>query len=433
MNSPVARKLSLLGLALSFMVAVALSSVGYVFAACNPGDTSCTRTYLKGTGSDIGAGGWFNNGSNSCLSSGSFFQDSNYSPAGGGSSDNRYGGILSFANSSANNSNGGTSSEFAAFALGLIEGPTATVPNSGFYSGGSQAKNTAPTPSVSVGYTSFSNTANSPWGGLMVGQGQPRQASFCIPDYFSTKLPNPPPPPIDPGFGNNQLRNNTASGVYYENVGAGNIFALNGAPSGGPVVLDPGRRITIFVNGSVYIQNNINYGTTGNCVLPDAPSGLNGLNAECVTKLAVIARGNIYIDPNVSQLQGLYIAQPDPTDTIDPVGHDTGAIWTCHPFSTTLAPDAYATFFPQCKQNLIVNGAFVAKRIHLLRIAGGDVTAARTSEDGYRQPQISAYNSAEVINFSPDMVIGGSFFSPDNGATNANPKIDSLISLPPVF
>ena len=413
MNSPVAKRLSLLGLVILFTAALVLAHVGSAMAACAPNDNSCVHAYLKSSGGDVGTGGWFNNGPDGCLSSSSLFQDSNYSPSGG-SSNPLYGGILAFANASGNNSGGGSSSEFAAYALGLVEGPSAQVPNSGFYSAGLLARNALPALSSPLSYTTFANAsnpvANAPWGGLFVPQGEARQASFCIPDYYGTKKPTSGCASL-PGAG--KLNGSLSQEIYCEDS-TGVVDHLN---DGGPRTITAGQKLTVFVKGSVYIKNNITYGP--------------GVNVNQIPKFALVVQGSIYIDPSVTQLNGLYIAQPDPAAGAAQVGSDTGVIWTCHPQDATLPTDSYSSFFPSCNQKLTVHGAFIAKRIAVMRIFGSDVTAVNPGEDGY--PQVLSSAAAEVINFSPDMVIGGPFFTTTGSSGGGNPRIDSLISLPPVF
>jgi hypothetical protein len=59
----------------------------------------------------------------------------------------------------------------------------------------------------------------------------------------------------------------------------------------------------------------------------------------------------------------------------------------------------------------------------------GDVIGATVAEDSISTAAASN-NIAELINYSPAMVLGGPFFT-----TPANPdlKIQSLVSLPPIF
>ena len=187
-----------------------------------------------------------------------------------------------------------------------------------------------------------------------------------------------------------------ASGQYIANG-----LTLNA----GPEVVSAGKTVTLFVNGNVYIGGNITY----------AP----GYNADNVPKFALVTRGNIFIDPAVSRLDGLYIAQPDTTSAATISA--SGVIWTCHGNSPDVPNTVYVS--SACRTKLTFNGAVIAKQVNLLR-GNGDVASAAAGEGS------NSGNIAEVFNFTPEMVIGGGFF---NSTTGNQYKIESLISLPPVF
>jgi hypothetical protein len=140
-------------------------------------------------------------------------------------------------------------------------------------------------------------------------------------------------------------------------------------------------------------------------------------------------KGSIYIAPGVSQLDGFYVAQPD-TSVANPTTADTGVIWTCHDNNPGVAPTALwvsancRTTGPN-KGKLTFNGGVVAKQINMLRL-DGDVLGAGAVPNELS----SSATTAEVFNFTPEMVMGGAFF---NGGNANRYKIESLISLPPVF
>ena len=126
-----------------------------------------------------------------------------------------------------------------------------------------------------------------------------------------------------------------ASGSY----SASGNFAFNGGSLG------PGKKVSIFVDGNVYIGNNITY------------SG--GWNADNVPFFSIKATGNIYLagnvagQPGVTQLDGLYTAQNN--------------IYTCsNGFAYMPANRLYA----ECKNQLLVNGSFVADNVKLMRTFG---------------------------------------------------------------
>ncbi|MEX2006747.1 MAG: hypothetical protein WD877_01025 [Candidatus Saccharimonadales bacterium] len=360
----------------SFCLLLTLAPVSVVYGA---------KPYLKVFGGDVMSGGWFNAGSSCNTAAGSSYQDPNYQLVG----DVRNGGILAFSKEGPNGvSAGGASSQYGAFSLGQIEGNSG--PQYGFYSGSAQSAN-GPT---SKKYLSFANDdeAKAPWGGFY--EGDVRQ-SACLPDYW-TKLANAN------ASGLSVLGSLTPSGAYSASASGSNPFVVNNSP----VNLSAGKKITLFVNGNAYIGNNITYG----------PSNANNL-----PKFALVVKGSLYIDPAVTQLDGVYIAQP----AGNIVTADDGNIWTCHPNNSLPVYDDYPA---TCTNQLVVNGALLAKQINFLR-AKGDVATATTAEDDL-SPAMASDNIAEIINYTPAMVIGGPFF---NQATAPTLKVQSLQSLPPVF
>jgi len=334
-----------------------------------------SRPYFRAYGADTASGGWFNSGASSCSPSASTFQAPDYS----GSSLYK-GGVMGYAKSDGS----GAGSQFGALALGLIEGSTGGEPY-GFTSGSSGYQKLSFANFSSLNPTNF-------WGGLLEGSNA-HQASHCLPDYFGTKQNSPKPYSgdiSDWGPLNGQYIFNN-SGITVTNSVATTAAA--------------GRSLTLFVNGDAYIGANITY----------AP----GYTADNVPKFALVARGNIYIDPAVSRLDGLYIAQPDTTNaaTIS----NSGTIWTCHVYGADAPTAAYVS--SACRTKLTFNGAVVAKQVNLLRVNGDEASAAPGEASG-------SSNIAEVFNFTPEMVIGGGFFNSGGGNKY---KIESLISLPPVF
>lgn len=105
----------------------------------------------------------------------------------------------------------------------------------------------------------------------------------------------------------------------------------------------------IFVKGDVYLNGPIAYDTAG--WLPGH-----------VPTFVLVATGNIYIDPGVTQLDGSYIAQP-----IDST--HGGTIYTC---GTATSPTVFTVndSFSACNNQLMINGSFKADNIKLLRTFG---------------------------------------------------------------
>lgn len=335
---------------------------GVVYADAKP--------YFKAFGGDVSAGGWINSGASSCSTADPNYQAPTFSPIA-----NQYrGGILTYANSTRH----GSSTDFGAYALGLIEGSSGS--EYGFFSG--------PSGTNTLSFSNTNNASGNYWGGYWAGA---TPQVHCITDYYGTKQNSP----TNLGTAASISIGNLSSGQYIVTpVGASvDITSASGT-------IANGRAITLFVNGNAYITKNVRY--------------TSGYNTDNVPKLAVIAKGEIYIDPSVDRIDGLYIAQPTS-------GATGGNIWTCHD-GTNTSPDGYWVG-SNCDNQLVINGALIAKQVVFLRV-NGDLASAPNNESS------NGNNIAEVINYTPSMVIGGSFFNP---AASQVPTINSLISLPPVF
>ena len=336
-----------------------------------------TKPYFKVFGGSVFAGGEFNSGASSCSTSDSNYQAPSYAPL-----TNQYeGGILAFATSARL----GASTDFGAFAMGLIEGSPAT--QYGFYTGAS-GTNTL----------SFANSngaiSTNYWGGYLAGASP---QAHCIPDYYDTKQSSP-------------TNLGTAASVDLSSLSSKQYIVT---PTGASVAITASTgianstNVTLFVNGNAYIDGNIDYAS--------------GYTADQVPKLALVVKGEIYIDHSVNEMDGLYIAQPTS-------GITGGDIWTCHD-GTNSAPDPTwvrnncGSGTGDCSKQLVINGAVIAQQVLLLR-TNGDLANASTNEPS------SSCNIGEVFNYIPAMVIGGGFFDPPASQT---PNLDSLISLPPVF
>lgn len=374
----------------SVVLAVAFMSLATVFAD--------TKPYFKSFGGDVFSGGWFIRSGTCSTAAGSNYQDNRY----GSPANDYYGGILAYAKADgSNNPAGGASSQYAVLADGKVE-YRGSPDLMGFYSNGALAFAGIPGGTTNaVKSRTFSNTVSPPdWGGLF--QGSIRQ-SHCIPDYYNKMPPgvvtkNPLTEPL----------NSYGTGAYKITPTAGSNYNLVTADR----TIVPNEKISVFVDGSVYIGSNIIYDSTA--------------DADSVQKFVLVARGNIYIGPGVTRLDGYYIAQPV-TDNPGTPAADDGNLWTCHPNDQAALGTGYLNSYPGCRTNkLVINGAVVAKQVNFMR-APGDVVGANTTEDSLNNA-VASLNVAEVINYTPTMVIGGPFFNPP---TTTTLKVDSLINLPP--
>ena len=234
------------------------------------------------------------------------------------------------------------------------------------------------------------------------------QAASTISGFSSASLRGvAPSPPRGLSFGN-------VSGTYGGNYGSGactkDYFAFakpsqidNSYPQGvGQLNVPAGARQVVYINGDAFIRRNVVY----------APGPYTSLSQ--IPSYYLVVRGNIYISADVTQLDGVYIAQP----TASGVG---GRIYTCVDPSSravlTTSPSAFTT----CGKKLTVNGAFLAKQLRLLRTNGSlrDSTVGEATTSG---------TIAEVFNYSPEL------FLIDPGLTTTpSRQYDAASALPPVL
>ncbi len=160
-----------------------------------------------------------------------------------------------------------------------------------------------------------------------------------------------------------------------------------------------GKKVNIYVDGNLYIKGDTTYGDSG------------AWTSGSIPMLRVVVRGNIYIDHDVTQLEGLYIAQPK-TDGTD------GIIYTCTLSAAPLDPDGLLN--SRCTQKLTVYGSFVARQVRLLRVNG--TLRQGSPASGSNDPLI-----AEVFVYTPMLWIS----QPSEDASSA--QYDSITSLPPVL
>lgn len=232
----------------------------------------------------------------------------------------------------------GASSELNALALLQITGvasnqPASTVTNSptglSFANAGKyNAKNFVP--------TSPTDIASPPLGGYYGG------SANCI---TPPSIPSDAQPMPDPGASPVTISSLASNGktphYQYGTPGTSTTPVIFGADT----IKQPSTKV--YVNGNVYISGNIVYSTSGWSYDP-------GSRVDSIPSLVLYASGNIYIDPGVSQLDGTYISG--------------GTIYTCG-VSTSQAC-ASSSLYSTGKNQLVVNGSFVADQVKLMRTFG---------------------------------------------------------------
>lgn len=250
----------------------------------------------------------------------------------------------------------GSSGQFAVSALGAVDG---------FFSSSMRgAESTTDFARPPVGQT-FGNTTNMT-SKVGVDSGGDSGVKNCIPDYLGDA-------PVETG--SNVISTRTVNGKQ--------------------ALLFEGRDVFITGTGIRYQGANTGWNT-----IEDIPSFY-----------LVVKGGNIYIDPSVTELDGVYIAQPAADGT-------KGEIITCATAAGVVPAHG------GCGQQLVINGAFIARQVQFKRVFG-KLTEATAGES------VADTKAAEVFNFSPEV-----YLSPLNdNLTRAIPftKYDYITSLPPIL
>lgn len=232
---------------------------------------------------------------------------------------------------------------------------------------------------------SFSNTTNVTGTNMYGGS---FGSEPCVPDYFK------PAESMTPNYtGNHTLAAADMNHAVY--VKGGNLTIA------GTTSVNNGTNTVVYVSGNVYINGSVIFTGSGNYAagLSDVPT------------FSIIATGNIYIAPGVTELDGLYVAEPvDATNG--------GNIYTCTtaPFRVGGLTFSTTTYYNTCNKRLDVYGAFVAKELWPLRTHG----------------TLSVANSpAEVFHYDPEAWLG---VPSDVTAGGGNVGgYDAITSLPPVL
>jgi hypothetical protein len=164
--------------------------------------------------------------------------------------------------------------------------------------------------------------------------------------------------------------------------------------------------VSLNINGDVYIKGNVKYTNT------------NWNTTDLMPSFVIKATGNIFIDKDVTQLDGTYISNK--------------AIYTCAngvgdlPTSTTI--------HNTCNKQLLVYGSCMAKKVNLLRSIGdiNDTDAKATcTNQGSRIYTNSC--AGEVFIFSPEIYLNGTDIRSSTSNSTLDPTWNYIKSLPPVL
>ncbi len=213
----------------------------------------------------------------------------------------------------------------------------------------------------------------------------------CMPDYYDNQ----------PSSGTTTL--STSSSVNVSSLTT-NVYTATGTLQLIAGNVNPNQRTQIYVDGNVYIGGNITYAGTW--------------SVKTMPLLEIIAKGNIYIDSSVTQMDGIYVAQPN--------GSSGGTIYTCATGPTTPADTSTSTYYATCNNKLTVNGSLVANAVQLLRTAGS-VNGASTGDTA------TSNDASESINGSPAFWIPSTATTSTTSDTLTPGSYDDIKSLPPIL
>jgi hypothetical protein len=364
----------------------------FFFPSCIGSYTPQTRPYISVENGDISAGGGYAvNAAGQCSAASKQYITPNtaaIAPADGKPDD--VGGIRTFATPPAYNS----SSQFAAYALGYISGDTTNTKKYGFFS---DHANLSPTGLMFANDGGFGGNLGGLLNDRAINNNLLVQA-HCAPDYY-TVTRDPDPTKIQP-LGNNINLDSVQSGQYQVNGKA----TIRGK-------VHTGRSVTIYVDDSVLIDGDIGYDNWQF----DTTDPANPTNNA--PYLAVITKGDIHVDPGVSEINGMFVAQ-----TGGPAGTD-GIFSSC-------SLNSAGAFVPATQGQLATAGAARACLSNILKINGSVIAQHAYLERAVfslNQATLAGLQASEDFNFAPSAIVGTPAFN-----ANDNP-IDAVFSLPPVF
>lgn len=329
--------------------------------------TPGTRPYFEVRAGDIATGGGFADATDICPTNAPGY----ISPATGYSATSgRYdqaGGIRSYARLTPDAR--GSSSDLGVLSLGLVLGPATDSNPTGFFSRKNAMFANSGVPNSPGG--SPAGTSN--LGGYLSPNGATQ--AHCVNDFYTkTRIAGTTPTTL----AGNSLSVTGLPTLQYAHIGD---LTLNAS------TIATGQRVTLYVDGNVTIDGNITYSRQ-----------YDPTDRRNVPYFSLIVSGDITLTSGVSQLDGLYVAQPR-------TANDGGTFKTCDVF---------------CPGQLIVNGAVIAQSVQLTRAHGtmGPLDADINNV---------TINPAEIFNYAPSLLIGLPNFNPLNNG------IEALFSLPPVF
>ena len=162
---------------------------------------------------------------------------------------------------------------------------------------------------------------------------------------------------------------------------------------------------TVTVTGDVLVNQDVKYKL----------GGWSGADLSTIPSFKLVVKGNIYVDPGVHELDGVYVAEPS-----SPASKADGIIFTCADQGSNSGAVTNAvlpaSYYATCNSQLTIYGSFVAAQVKFMRTYGNLYPAGATPN----QP-------AEIFNYSPELWLA----TPNT--TSSPGAVDSITSLPPVL
>jgi hypothetical protein len=351
-----------------------------------------TRATMKVTQGDVSAGGGFNVG-NVCPGTDTTIPANKFtdgkprfvSPLTTGGTPNS-GGIRTFSNPS---SKQGSGVDFAAYALGIIDGTS--TGSSGFYTGGRSTVGLANFRSLI-----FANTVGSDAGPTLGGSlGGQLATNHCVTDYFNTTRKGTLP--LQPPSGQVILGSyNTSQQLLLQKPGGQNCLRIKGG------TVNAGVSLTIYTDDDVCIEGDIFY---------DQWHFTTSDHSNTAPYLTIISRGNIFVGSNVSTMNGLFIAQPDDAD-------NGGAFITCSLGVSATIPSS-TDIASSCRTSLTIKGSVIAQHVYPLRTVNGTLW--------------NNTGNSETFEYIPSLIVGTPNLKRACGGAATGNCIDAENNLPPVF
>jgi hypothetical protein len=374
----------------NFTVGPTNSTGTYALTATLAGGTTCPYNviianypYLQVYGGDVSV-----TGSPDIQSNGS-----SNAPSANCESNPSAGGIFSWNNNGTPNYTG-AGSQYAVYALGQIDGFASDQEGSA--------------PQVPPTFLSFAYPQGSsgPYGGSFGANSTSANCDFTYDCLFQSVDNNA----ITPGCPNN----NPLCNVTCNNI---------------PTVINNGVSRTIFTLGSVYIDHNVTY----------EPGPWANPRQIPYFRLVVIG-GNIYLGPDVTELDGIYVAEPS---NINGGPWTGGTIYTCSYLTGALSrrnlpkvnptgANGIPNYDTTCTKPLSIYGSFVAQQVEFLRThgtLGGANTSVNNSSCMVIVPALTgtnSCNSAETFDYTPEVWLPRTTGQPSDTYT-------SITSLPPIL